>query len=271
MGRGSERRTGAARGGALLRLVVTGAVTALAGLHPVAASAEEQPEARVLGGADVATDDAPWAVALTDKYGRQFCGGTLVSPIKVITAAHCMVAPMTGGKRTPDDLRAIAGRTDLRTERGTVGEVEEIWVHPGFRDYTSGDDVAVLTLRTPMPQRPLEMVREGETAPYRPGTMARVYGWGRTSESGPPSDTLRSMEVPVTTDETCRTAYPNYDGRSMFCAGFPEGGTDACGGDSGGPIVADNRLIGVVSYGTGCGRPNTPGVYTRLSSYSGGL
>ncbi|MFI0469373.1 S1 family peptidase [Saccharopolyspora sp. 5N102] len=271
MGRGSERKTGAARGGALLRFVVTGAVTALAGLHPVAASAEERPEARVLGGADVEADDAPWAVAVTDEYGRQFCGGTLVSPIKVITAAHCVVSPMTGAKRAPEDLRAIAGRTDLRTERGTVGEVEGIWVHPGFRDYTSGDDVAVLTLRTPMPQRPLEMVGAGEAAPYRTGKMARVYGWGRTSESGPPSDTLRSVEVPVTTEEACRKAYPNYDGRSMFCAGFPEGGTDACGGDSGGPIVADNRLIGVVSYGTGCGRPNTPGVYTRLSSYSGEL
>jgi secreted trypsin-like serine protease len=266
VGRGSEHKAGAARGGALLRLAVTGAVTALAGLHPVA-SAEEQPEARVLGGSGATTDEAPWAVALTDDYGRQFCGGTLVTPIKVITAAHCMVEPFTGARRTPAELRAITGRTNLRTDQGVVGEVERVWVHPDFQDYTQGDDIAVLTLKTPMPQHPIAMVGAGETAPYEPGKKARVYGWGRTSEYGPPSDTLRSVEVPITTDETCRTAYPNYNGRSMFCAGVPEGGVDACGGDSGGPMVADGRLIGVVSYGTGCGRPNTPGVYTRLSSY----
>ncbi|MBB5155579.1 S1 family peptidase [Saccharopolyspora phatthalungensis] len=271
MGRGSEGRTGTARRGALLRLVVTSAVTALAGLHPVAASAEEQPEARVLGGADSTTDDAPWVVALTDGYGHQFCGGTLVSPVKVVTAAHCAMDPTTGAQRPPKELRAIAGRTDLRTQRGVVAEVERIWVHPGFRDYTRGSDVAVLTLRQPVPQRPLAMVGQGEAAPYRPGSMARVYGWGRTSESGPPSDTLRSVEIPVTTDEACRSAYPNYDAQSMFCAGVPAGGTDACAGDSGGPLVAGGRLIGVVSYGTGCGRPNTPGVYTRLSSYAGEL
>ncbi|PKW19532.1 S1 family peptidase [Saccharopolyspora spinosa] len=271
MGCGSERSTGTARKGALLRLVVTGAVTALAGLHPVAASAEGHPEARVLGGSETSTEDAPWAVAVTDDHGRQFCGGTLVSPIKVITAAHCTMDPTTGTRRPPEGLRAIAGRTDLHTERGVVGEIESIWVHPGFKDYTRGDDVAVLTLRAPMPQHPLNVVGPGETAPYQPGAVARVYGWGRTRESGPPSNTLRSVDVPVTTDETCRTAYPNYDARSMFCAGVPEGGMDACAGDSGGPIVADNRLIGVVSYGTGCGRPNTPGVYTRLSSYAADL
>ncbi|MGP4018222.1 S1 family peptidase [Saccharopolyspora sp. 5N708] len=271
MGRGSDRRTGATRGGALLRLVVTSAVTALASVHPVAASAEEQPEARVLGGTDVTTDDAPWVVALVDDYDRQICGGTLVSPIKVVTAAHCTVNPITGEQRSPAEIRAIAGRTDLRSDLGVVGEVERIWAHPDYQNYVNGDDIAVLTLRTPMPQRPLAMVGPGETAPYRPGTIGRVFGWGRTSESGPPSDTLRSVEIPIASDETCHRAYSNFDSRSMFCAGVPEGGSDACAGDSGGPIVADGRLIGVVSYGTGCGRPNTPGVYTRLASYAGEL
>ncbi|MCI2419144.1 serine protease [Saccharopolyspora sp. K220] len=250
-----------------MRLVVTSAVTALAGMHPVAASAEGQPEARVLGGSDATTDDAPWVVALADHHGRQFCGGTLVSPVKVITAAHCTVDPITGGQRNPAEVRTIAGRTDLRTDQGVIGEVERIWTHPDYQDYVHGDDIAVLTLRTPMPQRPLATVGPDETAPYQPGTVARVFGWGKTSESGPPSDTLRSVDVPINTDDACRAAYPNFDARSMFCAGVPEGGSDACAGDSGGPIVADGRLIGVVSYGTGCGRPGTPGVYTRLASY----
>ncbi|SEG64007.1 Trypsin [Saccharopolyspora kobensis] len=255
-------------GTAVRRLVITGAVAALTGVYPATAGAAEEPQARVLGGTAATIDEAPWLVALTDDQGRQFCGGTLLTPIKVVTAAHCMQEPLTGGQREPQRLRAIAGRTDLSTTDGTVAEVDRVWVHPGFRGYTSGDDVAVLTLHRPLRQPLLEVVEQGETEPYRPGTVGRVYGWGKTSESGRPSTTLRAVDVPVTTDESCRAAYPNYDPRSMFCAGVPEGGRDACAGDSGGPIVADNRLIGVVSYGTGCGRPNTPGVYTRLSSYA---
>ncbi|MER6988737.1 serine protease [Saccharopolyspora hirsuta] len=258
-------------GAAVRRLVITGAVAALAGVHPATAGAAEEPQARVLGGSAATTDEAPWLVALTDDHGRQFCGGTLVTPIKVVTAAHCMVEPLTGGQRGPEQLRAIAGRTDLSTDEGEAAEVDRVWVHPGFRGYTSGDDVAVLTLRQPLSQGGLPLVDQGDTEHYRPGTVGRVYGWGKTSESGQPSTTLQAVDVPITTDEACRGAYPNYDARSMFCAGVPEGGRDACTGDSGGPIVADNRLIGVVSYGTGCGRPNTPGVYTRLSSYTGEL
>ncbi|MGW1676821.1 S1 family peptidase [Saccharopolyspora sp. NPDC002376] len=258
-------------GTAVLRLVITGAVVALAGTNPVTASAAEEPQARVLGGSETTTEEAPWVVALTDGSGRQFCGGALVTPIKVVTAAHCTVEPLTGGQRDPKQLRAISGRPDLTVADGAVAEVDRIWVHPGFRGYTTGDDVAVLTLREPMPQKQLPVVDQGDTEHYRPGTVGRVYGWGKTSEQGLPSTTLRSVDVPVTTDDACRSAYSNYDPRSMFCAGVPEGGRDACAGDSGGPIVADNRLIGVVSYGTGCGRPNTPGVYTRLSTYANEL
>ncbi|MFC7340753.1 S1 family peptidase [Saccharopolyspora griseoalba] len=249
-------------------MAVVGAVTALAGTNPLAdAEPSEQPQARVLGGTSASTEEAPWAVALTDTYGNHFCGGTLVSAGEVVTAAHCVENQLTGGERTPDEIRVIAGRTDLRSTEGTIGAVDDVWVHPDYRDFTSGDDLAVLKLAQPMPQRPLPMVQPGDTEAYRPGTTARVYGWGRTSENGPSSDALRSVDVPINSDRSCKDAYPNYDNRSMFCAGFPEGGKDACAGDSGGPIVSDGKLIGVVSYGTGCGRPGTPGVYTRLANY----
>lgn len=265
MGR-HTRSSAAAR--AMRRMAVVGAVTALASTNPLAnAEPSEQPQPRVLGGTSSSTDEAPWAVALTDAYGNHFCGGTLISAGEVVTAAHCAVDPLTGAQRSAEDFQVVAGRSDLRSTQGTVGAVEDVWVHPDYRDITSGDDLAVLSLSEPMPQRPLPMVEPGDAEAYAPGTTARVYGWGRTSEDGPSSDALRSVDVPINADRSCKSAYPNYDKRSMFCAGYPEGGKDACAGDSGGPIVADGKLIGVVSYGTGCGRPGTPGVYTRLANY----
>jgi secreted trypsin-like serine protease len=260
------RSSAAAR--ALRRIAVVGAVTALASTNPLArAEPSEQPQARILGGTSANTEQAPWAVALTDTYGNLFCGGTLISAGEVVTAAHCAVNQFTGAERAPDEFRVVAGRTDLRSTEGTIGAVEEVWVHPDYRDFTSGDDLAVLKLAQPMPQRPLPMVGPGDTEAYRPGDTARVYGWGSTSENSPASETLRSVDVPINSDQNCKAAYSNYDNRSMFCAGFRQGGKDACAGDSGGPIVSDGRLIGVVSYGTGCGRPGTPGVYTRLANY----
>ncbi len=213
---------------------------------------------RVLGGAE--ENAAPWAVALTDESGNQFCGGALVTPIKVVTAAHCV------DRRDPGRLRAIIGHADLRESGGTAGSVGDVWVHPEFREVTAGHDVAVLTLTAPASQQPLPMAEPGDTALYRPGTPARVYGWGRTTETGSSSDVLRSAEVPISSDADCRAAYPEYEPGTRVCAGVPEGGRDACAGDSGGPLVAAGRLIGVVSYGTGCGRPGTPGVYTRIAT-----
>lgn len=188
------------------RLLATGAVTVLAGVYPVAAAAAE-PEARVLGGSETSAAEAPWIVALTDDSDRQFCGGALISPIKVVTAAHCTVDLATGKRRPLGGLRAVVGRSDLRTQEGVVSGIDAVWVHPRYEGFASGHDVAVLTLRTPVDYRVLPLVGQGETAPYQTGTVGRVYGWGRTSESGAQSSVLRSVEVPVTAEAECSRAY----------------------------------------------------------------
>jgi secreted trypsin-like serine protease len=255
------------------RIAVTGVVVAMAGAVSGTAAASPgggsaAPRPRILGGSNDFTADAPWTVALTDDEGRNYCGGTLVSPIKVVTAAHCTVDSGTTRTRSPESLRAVVGRTDLRTGEGTVGLVDRVWVHPEYGGYAHGEDIAVLTLRAPVPQQPLPLVGADETGSYQPGAKGRIYGWGRTRESGPSSPVLRSAEVPVVGDSDCGKAYPEYTNAEMFCAGVLEGGPDACVGDSGGPFVVKGRLAGVVSFGTGCGRPNQPGVYTRVSRYA---
>ena len=223
-------------------------------------------EPRVLGGSQTSSEQAPWIVAVTDDAGHQFCGGALISPIKVVTAAHCAIDPASGVRRSPAGLRAVTGRADLNTQDGEVAEVEQVWVHPEYKGFARGHDVAVLTLRAPVQRPSVSLVGQGDPVPYQPGTVGRVYGWGRTTESGQNSPVLRSAEVPVADDATCGRAYGGFDAGTMFCAGAPEGGRDACAGDSGGPFVVGDRLVGVVSFGTGCGRPDSPGVYTRLAA-----
>ncbi|GAB2985462.1 serine protease [Saccharothrix stipae] len=217
------------------------------------------PADAIVGGREAPA--TPWAVALFDG-GAFFCGGALVAPDKVVTAAHCTVARTALGvrDRRPADLTAVAGRADLDTGAGRAVRVAALWRHPSFTDVSTGHDVATLTLATPLPYRPIRL------ADATSG-QATVYGWGRTGELGAPSRRLREVDVPIRADAECAAEVPDYRPGGMLCAGYPEGGKDACEGDSGGPLTVAGELVGVVSYGRGCARPGQPGVYTRLSRY----
>ncbi|QQQ75146.1 serine protease [Saccharothrix sp. 6-C] len=221
------------------------------------------PADAIVGGRDAPA--TPWAVALFDG-GAFFCGGALIAPDKVVTAAHCTVSRTALGvrDRRPADLTAVAGRADLDTAEGRAVRVVAIWRHPAFTGVSAGDDVATLTLATPLPYRP---IRIADAAPGR----ATVYGWGRTAELSAPSRRLREVDVPIRADAECAAEVPDYRPGVMLCAGYPEGGKDACEGDSGGPLTVAGELVGLVSYGRGCARPGQPGVYTRLSRYQGQL
>ncbi|MEU6642263.1 serine protease [Saccharomonospora sp. NPDC046836] len=238
--------------------VAAAAVLAGSVLVPATASGT-QPS--IVGGTEASVADHPYAVFLVDRRGNQFCGGTLVASDTVVTAAHCAVAV------DRSELGVVAGRQDKRTADGMEAGVRDVWVPPAYEDPTTGDDLAVLTLDRRVPYRPARVAGPADQARYAPGTMATVLGWGRLEEGGAKSTTLRSARVPIVDDETCGRAYGSYDSRTMVCAGYPEGGVDACQGDSGGPLMVGNTVVGVVSWGEGCGEPGKPGVYTRVASY----
>ena len=257
----------------------TGAVALAAGaaVLPLAAPGPAAADSVVIGGGPVQVSDHPWVVALAsrDRFGGtrsgQFCGGAVVGRTTVLTAAHCVSAGVLGVPLSEvRDLKVIAGRNDLRTSEGSEITVSGSKVNPEYNSSTNSGDVAALTLADPLPESyVIPMAGQGDAA-YRAGTAAAVYGWGDTTGSGQYASSLHAAKVHVLADAVCERAYPGsadgkYVAATMLCAGEPQGGKDACQGDSGGPLVAQGRLVGLVSWGSGCGRPGRPGVYTRVS------
>ncbi|MGW4398116.1 S1 family peptidase [Amycolatopsis nivea] len=214
----------------------------------------------VIGGEKASLAQHPYAVYLVDSHGTQFCGGVIVSRTAVATAAHCAATVPVG------ELSVVAGREDKRSQDGVVRAVSAAWQHPDFRTPQQGSDIAVLTVRGALPYRPADLARDPSR--YPAGTNATVLGWGRIADGGDRSDYLRQAIVPVADDSVCHTAYPEYSATSMLCAGYPNGGIDACKGDSGGPLVVGDTVVGIVSYGDGCGKPGKPGMYTRVTSFA---
>ncbi|MFF2964199.1 S1 family peptidase [Streptomyces sp. NPDC057963] len=257
------------------------ALAAAAAAIPLGSSAPAVADSIVIGGQPAHVKDSPWVVALSsrDRFGEtragQFCGGVVVAPKKVLTAAHCLSREALGGDvGKVRDLRIISGRDVLRGTGGKEVPVQATWSNPGFDPLTNAGDVAVLTLAAALPAKSVIPMAESGDAAYEPGTGAVVYGWGDTTGDSDYASSLRSARVSVLPDSLCEQAYPGgkdgtYDASAMLCAGELLGGYDACQGDSGGPLVARGRLIGLVSWGNGCGRAGSPGVYTRVSAAMG--
>jgi secreted trypsin-like serine protease len=257
-----SRRSLLLAAGALLAVaaVAVSVVVGTASAQNAVVGSGNQP--RIVGGNEASLAEHPYAVYLTDSGGNQYCGAVIVSSTAVATAAHCALAV------SKSETRVVAGRQDKRTDDGEVLAVSRIWVSKSYRDPTQGNDVAVLTVRGQLDYRPAKLPDSGDSGLYNEGTQATVLGWGRVADGGDRSNVLRSAVVPVVNDGDCRSDYDVYDKTTMVCAGYPQGGIDACQGDSGGPLVVGDTLVGLVSFGDGCGKAGKPGVYTRVSAFA---
>jgi secreted trypsin-like serine protease len=270
---------------------------------------------RVVGGYATENGEYPFQVALLfsgtpnetadSQLNAQFCGGSLIAPEWVLTAAHCLV--QAGAQISPESVTILTGANDLA--EGTRHPVAEIIVHEGYDQNALDNDIGLIRLAAPASVAPVKLtqsdVEDGEVT---------VTGWGRMENGGFPRNLLKA-QMRLFPNATCNSGLKEiyaedmkyvlsrYVGRfrmtedaldklgpvltpamrdpltaNMVCAGEPDGIRDACQGDSGGPLFSETASgpvqIGIVSWGEGpldaempCGHRNAYGVYTRIARF----
>jgi hypothetical protein len=244
-------------------------------------------QARVMNGDDAGPDEYPWSVALVSAgmppVLGQFCGGSLVAPDAVLTAAHCTMGTPAAeievfagdhdlGDAVPSEIHAVTSIRlphDAEVDPDTTGAPRR--------------DMAILQLAQPVAgAEPIAPVPPAGEVDWAPGADLEVMGWGLWEQASPPfPDLLQHTTVDRVSDAACGAVWTlDFFASDMVCALRTSGDTvfDSCNGDSGGPLTthpagadptdaSDFRLVGVVSFGSElCNDPGAPGVYARVGA-----
>merc|ERR1712117_838665 len=229
---------------------------------------------RIVGGENAVKHSIPWQAALTRRGSNfVFCGGTVIDETHIMTAAHC-----TESNR---NLDVLIGEHDVTVAQGeTRHRVARIIDHPSYGTNGIDYDYSILELDCSDKIDLTDKARAAclpsgnDASRYESAATYNVSGWGTLAAGGSTPEVLNVVQVPPVTDTVCRQQYGTSQITArMMCAGKPgTGGVDSCQGDSGGPLTwfdsqsSTWKLVGVVSWGVGCGGPNHSGVYAEVET-----
>ncbi|GAB9477788.1 hypothetical protein Gpo141_00014935, partial [Globisporangium polare] len=239
---------------------IAATVLAAAALLATSTNAQVNDAPLILGGTIVPAGTKTYTTGLRDTAaGTDFCGGSLITPKHVLTAAHC-----AGIAYAAVGTHYLSGSTD--GERIAVVKETKYPTYGAPNENTN--DFLILELATASKFAPIAL----SSAVPAVGSTTTVIGWGATKEGGSQSRELLRVDVPVVANDVCKTAVAKTGvvDATMICAGGAKA-KDSCQGDSGGPLVVavnstTDALVGVVSWGEGCGQTGKPGVYARVST-----
>jgi secreted trypsin-like serine protease len=239
---------------ALAMLAAVAATSSIAQQRPVTAESlrPSVPAQRIVGGSITSTPQ-PWVAALLQN-GRQGCGGSLIAPQWVVTAAHCV-----SGGANPTQVRV--GSLN-RSSGGQVISISQKIIHPSYStsNINGGNDIALLKLASPVSG--ITPIGIAASAPGT-NTAVRLYGWGQTTpQSGGDggSEQLKQLDTTIIASSSCA----NYRTGDLCLRGTTS--ATACYGDSGGPALVGGALVGATSRAGGnnstCGTTNV--LYTSV-------
>ncbi|NP_001079864.1 granzyme A S homeolog [Xenopus laevis] len=218
----------------------------------------------IINGNEATPHSRPYMALINNDAGSS-CGGTLIKPNWVLTAAHCIV----------NNSKVILGAHNWRKREREQQRfsIARAVPHPCFDFKQKIHDIQLLQLKGVAKSNKFVSVLNLPTIDedVKPGSICSTAGWGVTKVKGKASDVLRETNVTVVSRDKCNKIYkkiPNTEiTTNMLCAGpAKKRNEDTCQGDSGGPLICDKRFSAIVSFGKTCGDPKYPGVYTRLTA-----
>ncbi|OWZ17444.1 hypothetical protein PHMEG_0008619 [Phytophthora megakarya] len=219
-------------------------------------------ESRVYGGSNTKVNKYPFTAGLraNGSDSENYCGGTLVAPQFVATAAHCIDAWLLIDMYVSLGSKKLSGRGSKTSEQI---KVVEAFIHPLYNRTEMIYDVALLKLEFPASHEPA-LLGALDGSDNKAGTIATVVGWMVNNGTYTMSQTLQSLDLELLSDEECATFYPGYQARkSIMCAGNVDT-KGLCDDADGGPLVVNGILVGI-AIGVSLDCEKTPGLFTHVA------
>lgn len=236
---------------------------------------------KIVGGSFIPIESHPWIAAIFFKRNKFLCGGSLISPCWVLTAAHCF---LDGVNTKLKDLSVYLGKTainDTDSDREQSFTVEKLIIHQNFSESSFDNDIALMRIINSNGGCAVKTASVRTVCLPPPhiqlpaGFTCSIAGFGKEAlRSWSYSQLLKQADVTLLSSTECKKgeSYEKLVSENMFCAAGRDWSTDACKGDSGGPLVcqASGRmfLFGIVSWGDDCASKDKPGVYTQVTNYN---